>query len=184
MRRTRQAFRPGRRRVAAWLAGVTLLAGCATPHLPADRLAPPVSGRMLIKVDATDQRPPQSLSAAFELSGTDTQGHLILLSPLGTLLADARWTPVGVQLSTADGVRRFDDLPALSREALGEDIPLQALTSWLAGKPWPGAAYDATAAGFAQLGWGVDLSRWSADAQIEARRASPPAVLVRARIDR
>jgi outer membrane lipoprotein LolB len=74
----------------------------------------------------------------------------------------------------------------LSRDALGEDVPLGALPFWLKGQAWPGASSDASIEplGFVQLGWQIDTSRLQADAQLEARRASPPAVLLRVRLDR
>jgi outer membrane lipoprotein LolB len=149
------------------------------PELP-----PPTSGRLLVKVDAGPQSPAQSMSASFELSGDEHHGQLVLLSPLGTRVADARWGPAGVSLSGPDGVRNYPDLPSLARDTLGEDVPMAALTHWLAGQPWPEAPSAATDHGFTQLGWVIDLSRWAEQAQVEARRSEPPAVLVRARIDR
>jgi hypothetical protein len=54
----------------------------------------------------------------------------------------------------------------------------------LTGHPWPDAPFTTTVNGFTQLGWSIDLSRWAEQALVEARRSEPPAVLVRARIDR
>jgi outer membrane lipoprotein LolB len=168
---------------------VSLLAlvGCVSPapRPPgAIALPPPTTGRLLVKVDASASAPAQSLSAAFELAGDETHGQLVLLSPLGTRLADARWTPEGVSLSTPEGVRPYASLQDLAHDTLGEDVPLPALTHWLAGRPWPAAPSQPHALGFEQLGWAIDLSRWAIDGQVEARRIEPPAVLVRARIDR
>lgn len=169
---------------AGW---VMALVACVSPApKPAGmpELPPPMSGRLLVKVDAGPQAPAQSISAGFELSGDERHGQLVLLSPLGTRLADARWAPGSVSLSSPDGVRTYPDLPALARDTLGEDVPIGALTHWLAGKPWPEAPSAPSDHGFTQLGWAIDLSRWVEQAQVEARRAEPPAVLVRARIDR
>lgn len=143
-----------------------------------------MTGRLLVKVDASPQAPAQSISAAYELSGDEHHGQLVLLSPLGTRVADARWGPGSVSLSGPEGVRSYPDLQALARDSLGEDVPIAALTHWLAGRPWPAATSTPTANGFAQLGWSIDLSRWVEQAQVEARRSEPPAVLVRARVDR
>lgn len=166
---------------------VVALAACVSPApKPAGmpELPPPTTGRMLVKVDASAQLPAQSISASFELSGDEHRGQLVLLSPLGTRLADARWAPGGVSLSSPEGMREYPDLHALARDTLGEDIPIGALTHWLAGRPWPDAPSEPMATGFTQLGWAIDLSHWEVQAQVEARRTEAPAVLVRARIDR
>lgn len=166
---------------------VMALAACVSPApgptgMP--ELPPPITGRLLVKVDASPGGLAQSISAGFELSGDERHGQLVLLSPLGTRLADARWAPGGVSLSNPDGVREYADLQALTRDTLGEDVPMGALTHWLAGRPWPDVPSNPTAGGFTQLGWAIDLSRWAEQAQVEARRGEPPTVLVRARIDR
>jgi outer membrane lipoprotein LolB len=139
---------------------------------------------MLIKIDAAETSPAQTLSTAFELTGDEHRGRLRLLSPIGTQLAEAQWAPDGVSLVTGEGRRQFNDLNALARDALGETVPLGALTHWLAARPWPAAPFTTTTQGFDQLGWAIDLSRWAQDATVEARRAQAPAVLVRARLDR
>lgn len=163
------------------LALAALLAGCATPS--PDRSGELwSSGRLLLRVDATPERLAQSLSAAFELRGSGQQGELRLLSPLGTGLAEARWGPGVAELRTAQGEARFDSLDALSRQALGEALPLAALPDWLAGRPWPGAPSQALPGGFEQLGWSLDLTRQQ-QGWIEARRAAPPAVLLRVRLE-
>lgn len=122
------------------------------------------------------------MSAAFELRGTGDSGELRLNSPLGTRVASARWSASEAVLSNSDGEQRFADLDELSRRALGENLPLAALPDWLAGRPWAGAPHIAAATGFEQLGWQVNLSR-RGEGWVEARRAAPPAVIVRAKID-
>ena len=154
------------------------LGACATAPAP----APALSGRLALQVEATLEHPAQSFSAAFELRGDAQRGALQLLSPLGTTLADARWAPGETRLRTSAGEARFDDLQELSRQALGEALPLAALPDWLAGRPWAGAAHATIDNGFEQLGWQVLLTR-RAEGWIEARRAAPPAVLLRVRLD-
>ena len=168
------------------LAGLALatLAGCATVPPPPPTAA--ISGRLALQVEATPERPAQSLSAGFDLFGDATRGELRLSTPLGTTLAAAYWAPGQARLVTPDGERRFDDLDALSRDTFGESLPLRALPDWLQGRPWPGA--DAARAlsagpGFEQLGWTVDLAGFDAG-QWRASRAGPPAVRVRAQLDR
>jgi outer membrane lipoprotein LolB len=168
-------------RADAFLLAVALiLAGCASrPPLGIDTL----SGRMAVQIDG---QPDRNVSGGFELEGNPRQGRLVLSGPLGTVAAQAEWS-AGETWLVADGQRtRYDDLDALAVAALGESIPIAALFDWLRGQAWPGApstALEGGVAGFAQLGWRVDLSRWS-EGWIEARRAMRPVVTVRARMER
>jgi outer membrane lipoprotein LolB len=174
-------MRPTRRGGLALLTAVAALAlgACATPPDPAGGWT---SGRLALRVDATPERPAQSLSAGFELRGDDREGELRLMSPLGTQLAAARWAPGLALLQTPEGDRRFASLDALSSEALGEPLPLAALPDWLAGRPWRGAAHALLADGFEQLGW-VVTTRALAEGQLLARRATVPVVTLRVRLD-
>lgn len=175
---------PGRTR--AWVAalvGLAALSGCASLPPPPPDLAT-VSGRLALNVAATPQAIAQSLNAGFELSGDATRGQLRLISPIGTQLALARWEREGAELDTGSGPRRFADLPTLSRETLGEEVPLAALGHWLAGQPWPQAPSQPSSEGFTQLGWQIDLARFASEALVVARRESPPAVVLRAKLDR
>lgn len=164
------------------LAALTL-AGCATapPPLPAAS----VSGRLSLQVEATPDRPAQSLTATFELEGSAERGELRLSTPLGTTLALAAWLPGEAKLVTPQGERRYGDLEALSREVFGEDLPLRALPDWLRGRPWRGASEAARplpdAPGFAQLGWSIELARFDSGL-LQASRAGPPVVRLRAQI--
>lgn len=170
-----------RRRSAMALACTALLAACATPTLrPADA-APPLEGRLAIRVDG---QPERDLSASFELAGNAERGTLLLSGPLGAAAARASWAPGGATLRTGDGEQAFATLDALAERALGETFPIAALFDWLRGRPWPGAAAQARddgAAGFMQLGWQVSLARL-ADGWVEARRAGPPGISVRVRL--
>jgi outer membrane lipoprotein LolB len=119
------------------------------------------------------------------------------------MLAQARWSPAEVVLATPQGTRRFSSLDELTREVLGESVPIEAWFDWLRGRPWPGApsatapaSPDATAstppgtaapsapASFAQLGWSVDLTRFGEGAVSATRAAPAPVVTVRIRLDR
>lgn len=168
-----------------WLAA-TLLGGCAivpTVEPSVDRL----SGRLSVRVEAAPGSPVRNVNAAFELEGDARTGRLNLSSPLGSVLAQARWAPGSVVLATPDGEQAFADMDALTREALGESVPVTALFDWLRGRPWPGAASVANTPpaepGFRQLGWTVSLARFD-EALIAAQRDTPPAVVVRAKLDR
>ena len=166
---------------AAALLLAALLAACASPpRQPGE--APWTSGRMSLRIDADGNKAAQSVSAGFELRGDGRSGELNLNSPLGSRVASARWAPGLAVLNDSQGERRFGTLEALSREALGENLPLAALPDWLAGKPWAGAPHQNTDGGFEQLGWQVSLAQ-RADGLIEVRRRAPPAVLMRVRLD-
>jgi outer membrane lipoprotein LolB len=160
---------------AAWLAG------CTTPP-PAPGGPAWTSGRLAVNIAADGGQAAQSMSAAFELRGDDRSGELRLNSPLGTRVAQARWAPGLAVLDTSEGERRFDTLDELSRQALGEALPLAALPDWIAGRPWSAAPHLNRDDGFEQLGWQVLLLR-QAEGAIEARRLAPPAVIVRVRLD-
>ena len=171
----------------AWATVVAVavtLAACATP-MPDAALALTAAGRLSLRIDAHAGRPAQSMSAAFEWRGNGERGELALLSPLGTQLAKARWSPGAAWLVNAEGEARFDNLDDLAGRALGERVPLAAWPDWLAGRPWPKAPATPAAppaAGFDQLGWSVNLARL-AEGRIEARRSAPPVVTVRIVLD-
>ncbi|HEU5295648.1 MAG TPA: outer membrane lipoprotein LolB [Burkholderiaceae bacterium] len=129
--------------------------------------------------------PVRALSGAFELSGNARAGALVLTSPLGSTLAQARWAPGEAVLETPGTSASYPDLDALAEQALGERVPLVALFDWLRGRPWPGAASEALPAGepgFSQMGWRVGLARYT-EGLVDARRDAPPAVTMRARLD-
>ncbi len=174
-------MRLGRR--AALCALPLLLAACATPPRPpagADWLV----GKLSVRVEATDTQPERGLSSLFELRGDAERGELRLSSPLGTLVALARWAPGEAVLTTPEGDTRFRDLDDLARGALGEALPLRALPAWLRGRPWNGAASNATAEGFEQMGWQVGLARFAEGWLVVTRTTPAPAVTLRARLER
>lgn len=158
-----------------------ILQGCS---LLQTRPAEPgwTSGRLLVRVDASPTQAAQSASAAFELRGNSSSGELRLNSPLGTRMATATWSPGRARLATLDGERAYSSLEELSRQALGQSVPLAALPDWLAGRPWSEASHQNTSDGFQQLGWQVTTAQ-RAQGLIEARRTAAPAALLRVRLD-
>lgn len=165
-------------RLAALLLAAAL-AACATVLAP-DAGVERLDGRLALRIDS---QPPQSVSAAFELQGDGERGQLVLTNPLGLRIAQAHWSPgVRARLVTSEGEREFDDLDSLAEGALGERVPLAALPDWLRGRPWPRAASSATAAGFEQLGWSIDLAR-QAEGRVAMRRAGAPTVDLRVQLD-
>jgi outer membrane lipoprotein LolB len=165
-----------------------LMVGCAAiPTAPDVASGSMFSGRLVVNVAALNGIASRSLSAAFELQGDASVGRLHLSTPLGSALAQARWGPGIVILTTPQGEKTFADLDALTNEVLGESLPLGAMFDWLRGKPWPGATSKnwrvmPSETGFDQLGWAVDLTRFNQDLVV-AQRVSPPVVTVRVKLD-
>jgi outer membrane lipoprotein LolB len=170
------------------LLSVSLLGGCAG----LSRQAPPpaadgdlrLSGRLSVQVASGGDggKKASGGNAGFELAGNPGEGQLELSTPLGSLLARASWRAGDVRLQTPEQERRFEDLDALTRELLGEAIPVAALFDWLRGRPWSLAAHQPRPQGFEQLGWQVDLARFS-EGLISATRQTEPLVTLRARIE-
>ena len=169
---------------AIWVAAA-LVAGCASLREPASPDV--ISGRLTVRVDAPAGDTPHTLTAGFDLEGSAEHGSLSLATPLGTRIAQARWSPQQVLLVTPDGETAYPDLDALTRRLVGEALPVAAFFDWLRGRPWPGAPSSALApaqgAGFSQLGWQVSFAGPGHSA-ILAHRDAPPAVTVRAMIER
>lgn len=176
------------RRAALLLFAAALLAGCAgLPQGNEGGVSSEVlAGRLAIRVDAGGGEPARSLSAAFELLGNPQSGQLNLSTPLGSVLAQAHWAPGRVVLVTPQGETAFADLDTLTRDVLGESVPVPALFDWLRGRPWPGAPSNGSVApaepGFDQLGWNIGLARFG-EGWVVARRALAPVVVVRAKLD-
>lgn len=179
---------------AAWLlaaslaAGSVILAGCASGPGLAERLPGDlISGRISIRVDASDHADSRAMNAAFELEGNARFGKLSLSTPLGTVLAQLSWSPGQALLVTPEARTPFADLDSLTAQLLGESVPVAALFDWLRGRPWPDAAsqpnLEAAGPGFVQLGWDVSLANFT-DALVSARRERAPVVTVRAKLDR
>ena len=172
--------------VAIGLLTAGLLGGCASVGQRAPEGVATLSGKLSVRVDATAATPARSESGNFELKGTPENGQLDLSSPLGQVMAQARWSGRRAWLTTSQGEIAYPDLDALTQEMLGESLPVAALFDWLRGRPWSGAPSQPNEApanpGFRQLGWSVDLARFP-DGLISAQRAQAPAVIVRARVD-
>ena len=177
------------------------LAACTTvPPAPPAGTGDVLSGRLALRVEPVANEAPRSVSAAFDLRGDSRAGSLGLSTPLGSLLAQARWSPAEVVLTTPRETRRFRSLDELTREALGESVPIEAWFDWLRGRPWPGAPSVDVAPGgssdaaptaqseprppsFRQLGWRVDLSQFGVGTIVATREAPSPVVTVRIRLD-
>lgn len=159
------------------------LAGCAQlPKTPTDGATAAqarLGGRISVSVAGDVHNRGTGGAASFELFGGPEAGRLELTSPLGPLLARASWQPGRATLQTPDGERQFDDLDALTRELLGEAVPVAALFDWLQARPWPAAPHQKTANGFEQLGWRIEPKLPA----LVATRLAAPVVTLRAKLD-
>jgi outer membrane lipoprotein LolB len=169
------------------LVAALLMAACAVvPQAPGTATGDALSGRLTVQVEGSEGAAARSMSAGFDLQGNAQAGRLNLSTPLGTVLAQARWAPGSVVLATPQGEKRFADLDALTQEVLGESLPVAALFDWLRGRPWPEAAslvnVPPAEPGFEQLGWAVSLARFD-NAWVVAKRERAPFVTVRAKLD-
>ena len=166
---------------AACFALTLALAGCAqlptAPPPPADEAK--LSGRISVSVAGDVHNRGTGGAASFELFGGPQTGRLELTTPLGSLVARANWRPGLATLQTPNDERRFDDLDALTRELLGEPVPVAALFDWLKARPWPAVPHEKTANGFEQLGWRIEPRLPS----IVATRLAAPVVTLRAKLD-
>ncbi len=154
-----------RRLLLSGLLGVLVLSGCAvSPSLPTDTDTAQWFGRLAISV-STD--PPQHFQSGFELKGGPQQGEIRLISPLGQLLAVARWSPEGAELERGNQVQRHASLDDLTRALTGSTLPMVQLFDWLQGR------------NTSLNDWEADLSRHG-EGRITARRLQPvPAVVIR-----
>ncbi len=183
--------------LALLLAALTLV-GCASlePQTPPPLASTDdvrVSGRLSVQATGSSGRAAGG-NAGFELAGNPSAGQLELSTPLGSLMARARWRAGSVTLQTPDSERSFETLDELTRELLGESIPVAALFDWLQGRPWPqapsralpgstGGTGSSDQAGFEQLSWRVDLTQREQGLIVATRLTDPP-VILRARLNR
>ncbi len=155
-------------RFFAWLAlalSLVLIAGCAQPTKLKNQYGAEPSfwhGRLSLRV-LSDPSQVQAFSAEFELTGSALEGELIFYTPLGSTAAALSWSPRTAVMRANGEDRYFESLEALIKQAVGTELPVSALFSWVAGK-----TKDAN-------GWHVDLSDY-ARGRIKANRTEPPPV--------
>lgn len=166
-------------RLAALLLALAV-AGCAQlPQTAPASQESRLGGRISVTVAGDVHNRGTGGAASFELFGGPQAGRLELTSPLGALVARASWQPGRATLQTPNDERRFDDLDALTRELLGEPVPVAALFDWLQARPWPAAPHKKTDSGFEQLGWRIEPKLPA----LVATRLAAPTVTLRAKLD-
>lgn len=139
-----------------------LMTGCAlSPKVPT--VNPTSSywqGRLALRIDADEVgQAPRSVSAGFELTGNAIEGTLTLYTPLGGTAAVLMWSEHDASLLAQSELQHFPSLKALIEQAVGTDVPVEALFAWLAG--------TLTSAD----GWTVDLTD-HANGRITAKRSA------------
>jgi hypothetical protein len=103
--------------------------------------------------------------------------HADTLNKLGLDVAPLSARTLAVRARPA--LLAASDLVALTRELLGEAVPVAALFDWLKARPWPAAPHQKTSNGFEQLGWRIE-PRLPA---LVATRLAEPVVTLRAKLD-
>jgi outer membrane lipoprotein LolB len=118
-------------------------------------------GRLAVRVEADEtNRLGHSLTAGFELTGNAIEGGLTLYTPIGGTAAVLAWSKIDATLLSQSERRHFPSLKALIEQAIGTDIPVDALFAWLAGT-------NASAEG-----WTVDVTDHH-NGRITATRTNP-----------
>jgi len=130
-------------------------------------------GRIAVRTQAADsnaafptQSAGQSWAASFDLQGSPGQGQLQLLSPLGTVVAQAQWRTEGAIWQADAQTHTAPTLQDLLVSQLKLPLPVDALFAWLDGQ-----AAQAE-------GWVVDLSQHP-NGRIQAQYSGPPTVDIR-----
>lgn len=163
---------PLNKSLAGALLACLLLAGCVTHRDTNGGFTQeygPWIGRLSLRVES---EPPQSFSAAFELSGDAERGELRLFSPFGSTVALLRWQPAEAVLVQGGNERHYESVDRMLEQATGAPLSMQALFDWLRGQP------DDVE------GWQADLSQWSQGRLLARRQAPLPAAELRLVLDR
>ncbi|HEY9099917.1 MAG TPA: lipoprotein insertase outer membrane protein LolB [Thiobacillus sp.] len=158
-------------RLAAMLAGVLALAGCASPPpiQPVDTRAAlannwRLEGRLGIRTDE------QSLSGSIRWHHQPDMDDLLLISPLGQGVARIVRDRKGVTLEVPNQpVRQASDVESLTQTVLGYGLPVSGLTWWVQARPAPGRAFESTrdsSMRFEQIrqdGWVINYLQYADD---------------------
>ena len=148
-----------------------LVAGCAIlpqKNTSQSDAASTWRGRLSVRVNDAQ---PQNFSAGFELTGNALAGEMTLFTPFGSTAAVLTWNPQMATMRVDGNVQHHLSLKALIGQVIGIEIPVDALFSWLAGKP---VVAD---------GWNPDMSQHT-NGRVTAKRTAPdPPVEIRLVLD-
>lgn len=145
------------------------LSACSTLAPPANQNPEQADfwqGRLSMRAQTAGSNADVSVfNAQFELQGSAHSGSLLLLTPLGTALAEITWRRDEAQLISRGEIRRFANVDVLISELLGVDLQVDALFAWLRGQA------------LRPQGWQVDLSQ-HAKGRISASKPGVPQAMV------
>ncbi len=146
-------------RAAAACGAMALLAACATLRVPTGEpgCARAYSGRLSV----VEQGPqPRNLYASFELRLDGDSGWLEIGSPLGQMLARARWDADSARVDDGRQQRIYPSFEDMTQASVGLRLPRAALQDWVRGRAAAGVPWKALpGGGFEQLGWQVRPQR-------------------------
>lgn len=146
------------------------LGGCASVAPPRAQPDTPLAeawtlqGRLGVQTDA------ESLAGQIRWQHSAGADLLLLTSPLGQGVARIERGPQGVTLELPGRPpRRADDADALTREALGYELPVAGLAWWIQARPDPARASEVSRGGdgrptrIVQDGWTIEYPQYGAD---------------------
>ena len=137
--------------------------GCASVSPIATQPLREYEGRLALTVH---QATPQTWQARFRLEGTGAEGRLTLISPIGTTLALASWTPGSALIQRGNEVNEYPSADAMLNALIGSGIQMAQLWRWVTNDPNPVPA------------WQVDQETRPDQSRIViARRVSPEPAL-------
>lgn len=136
---------------------LALLGGCAAPPRlqPQPGCALDYSGRLSVVEQGAQAR---NLYGSFELRLDGESGWLEIGSPLGQMLARARWDAASASVDDGHSRRVYPTFEDMTQASLGLRLPRAALQDWVRGRPaagWPWR--ELPQGGFEQLGWQVRM---------------------------
>jgi len=159
---------------------LAMVAGCAAPRapqaLPASNAGVDtfsLTGRVAVKLEQ------RGYSAKLSWRHAAAGDRLLLLSPVGSVVAELEADASGAMLTTGDKkVYRSGDVQALTREVLGWDLPLEGLQHWVVGRAEPELpvqAEERDARGrltrLIQNDWRISFLAYAGDSALPARMA-------------
>ncbi|MDE2400381.1 MAG: hypothetical protein KGL90_01775 [Burkholderiales bacterium] len=187
-----------------WITSLSaaLLSACASgparlpepsTDAPDAAASPPVlslalQGQLNIKLQAFQDQDAKGINLGFFFNGTQNTGQLDLMTPMGSQVAQVRWTQAGAWVRDTQGEHYFATLGDLSEQVLGERLPLASLMHWVRGLPDPALplATQTTDQSFDQSGWHIDTQE-VAIGRLNAQRPATQhqrGITMRVRLDR
>lgn len=146
--------------VACILAACAALPPATSPGAQGAGESFALDGRFSLRIERFGE-PAQAASGRLDWRHDAAGDRLLLLSPLGSGVAEIETRPGWARLSLAGGDTRESRQPdELMRQATGYALPVSRLAGWLRGRPGPGGRLEKDAMGRAarlfEDGWRID----------------------------